>query len=94
MLLDSNIIIYAAQPEHAALRRFIAENEVAVSADILPTTQSVLDRAIQLRQTRKMSLGDALVAATALVFGQTLVSRNVKGFTWIGGLNPHNPMPD
>jgi hypothetical protein len=32
MLLDSNIIIYAAQPEHANLRRFIAEHSPAVSA--------------------------------------------------------------
>jgi hypothetical protein len=27
MLIDSNIIIYAARPEHAALRQFIAEQE-------------------------------------------------------------------
>ena len=32
MLLDSNIIIYAAQPRHAALRQFIAANVPAVSA--------------------------------------------------------------
>jgi predicted nucleic acid-binding protein len=32
MLIDSNIIIYAAKPEHADLRRFIAEHTPAVSA--------------------------------------------------------------
>jgi hypothetical protein len=32
MLLDSNIIIYAAQPEHADLRTFIAEQAPEVSA--------------------------------------------------------------
>lgn len=32
MLLDSNIIIYAAQPEHAFLRRIIADHSPAVSA--------------------------------------------------------------
>ena len=31
MLLDSNIVIYAALPEHAGLRRFIAEHSPAVS---------------------------------------------------------------
>jgi predicted nucleic acid-binding protein len=31
MLLDSNIIIYAAQPLHAALRQFIADHSPAVS---------------------------------------------------------------
>lgn len=32
MLADSNIIIYAAQPEHADLRQFIAEHSPVVSA--------------------------------------------------------------
>lgn len=32
MLLDSNIIIYAIQPENAQLRQFIADHAPAVSA--------------------------------------------------------------
>lgn len=32
MLIDSNIIIYAAQPAHETLRRFIAQHAPAVSA--------------------------------------------------------------
>jgi len=32
MLVDSNILIYAAQPVHAQLRRFIADHAPAVSA--------------------------------------------------------------
>jgi len=32
MLIDSNILIYAAQPEHAFLREFIAEHAPVVSA--------------------------------------------------------------
>jgi predicted nucleic acid-binding protein len=32
MLIDSNIIIYAAQPEHDALRALIAEQAPAISA--------------------------------------------------------------
>ena len=31
MLLDSNIIMYAAQPGHTALREFIADHTPAVS---------------------------------------------------------------
>ena len=31
MLIDSNIVIYAAKPEHEALRRFIARHVPAVS---------------------------------------------------------------
>ncbi len=32
MLLDSNVIIYAAKPEHEGLRHLIAEHAPAVSA--------------------------------------------------------------
>ncbi|MFH1115877.1 MAG: twitching motility protein PilT [Pseudomonadota bacterium] len=32
MLIDSNIIIYAAKPEHSALRQFIGNYSPAVSA--------------------------------------------------------------
>ncbi len=32
ILIDSNIIVYAAKPEYADLRRFIAEHAPAVSA--------------------------------------------------------------
>jgi predicted nucleic acid-binding protein len=118
MILDSNIIIYAAKPEHAELRRLIAERAPAVSAvsyvevlgfhrlteaerrhfteffaasTILPLAQPVLDEAVALRQVRKMSLGDSLVAATALVHGKVLVTRNAKDFEWVSGLRMLNP---
>lgn len=118
MLIDSNIIIYAAKPEHADLRRFIAEHAPAVSAvsfvevlgyhrltetdrqhfeeffaaaTILPLAEAVLLQAIKLRQIRKMSLGDALVAATALIHNRTLVTRNTKDFTWVPGLTVLDP---
>ena len=119
MLLDSNIIIYAAQPQHEALRRFIAANPAAVSAisyvevlgyhnltddagrdltqffqaaRVLPLDQPVLDHAVSLRQRRRMSLGDSLVAATALVHGLTLVTRNTVDFRAIEGLSLHDPL--
>ena len=118
MLIDSNIIIYAAQEAHDNLRRFIAQHAPAVSAvsyvevlgyhhlteqerqhfeaffavaTILPLSQDVLEQAIKLRQIRKMSLGDALVAGTALAFGRTLVTRNADHFRWVAGLPVLNP---
>jgi predicted nucleic acid-binding protein len=60
-------------------------------ATILPISDEVIDRAIALRQQRKMGLGDALIAATALVHGLTLVTRNVKDFRWIEGLDLLDP---
>jgi predicted nucleic acid-binding protein len=118
MLLDSNIIIYAAQPENVKLRKFIAEHEPVVSALsyvetvgyhrlseleklfleeffsvslVIPISQSVLVRAVMLRQIRRMSLGDAIIAGTALSHNYQLVTRNIKDFQWIEGLQLLNP---
>jgi predicted nucleic acid-binding protein len=121
MLVDSNILIYAAQLRHAQLRRFIADHAPAVSAvsymevlgyhqlddeerqyfeeffhlaQVLPLSQAVLDQAVALRQQRKMILGDALVAGTALVHGLTLVTRNTEDFHWVQGLWLLNPFDE
>jgi toxin FitB len=119
MLIDSNIIIYAAQPQHADLRQWIAQHAPAVSAisyvevlgyhrlvpaekqalelffavaTILPLSQSILEEAVKLRQQRKMTVGDALIAATCLVHQLTLVTHNTKDFTWIAGLTVFDPL--
>jgi toxin FitB len=119
VILDSNIIIYAALPEHADLRQFIAKHTPAVSAvsvvevlgyhlipqtervtfeaffqavEVLPVSESVIARAVQLRQIRKMSLGDALIAATALVFQRELLTRNISDFHWIPDITLRNPI--
>jgi len=118
MLIDSNIIIYAAKPGYEALRRFIAEHTPAVSAvsyvevlgyhrlteeerqhfeaffavaSILALSQPVLEQAVRLRQRRRMTLGDALVAGTALAHNLILVTRNAEDFEWVTGLSVLNP---
>jgi predicted nucleic acid-binding protein len=55
-------------------------------ATILPMSRAIVDQAIALRQQRKMSLGDSLIAATALDHGLSLVTRNTSDFEWIEGL--------
>lgn len=118
MLLDSNIIIYSAQPEYPNLRALIAQYAPAVSAlsrlevlgyhqltelqrqyfeeffqvaQLLPISQDVLDQAVTLRQQRRMSLGDAIIAGTALVHDLVLVTRNTDDFSWIAELELNNP---
>lgn len=61
------------------------------AAGTLPISIEVIDRAVSLRQTRKMSLGDALIAATALENDLPLVTRNTKDFNWIESLNLIDP---
>jgi predicted nucleic acid-binding protein len=121
MLLDSNVIIYAAKPEHEGLRRLIAENAPAVSAvsyvevlgyhrltaqemryfkeffaaaPVLGIDSAVLEQAVRLRQLRKMTLGDTLVAGTALAHSLTLVTRNTGDFRWISDLSVLDPFED
>ena len=118
MLLDSNIIIYASQPENSQIRQFVGEHDIVVSAvsyvevlgyhrlteeyrlyfeeffgvvEVLPISNAVLDRAVLLRQIRRMTLGDAIIAATALVNDRTLVTRNIGDFLWIAELTLINP---
>jgi predicted nucleic acid-binding protein len=121
MLLDSNIIIYAAQPEHVALRQFIEIHTPAVSvisyievlgyhklteddrqfleqffqtAERLPLSETVVQWAIKLRQRRKMSLGDSIVAGMAIACERTLVTRNTDDFRWIEEIKLLDPLAE
>lgn len=119
MLLDTNIIIYAANPSYPDLLKLVGDPNSAVSLisyvealgfwrlgapergtlerffaamEVLPIPDLIAREAVRLRQQRKMSLGDSIVAATALVHGHTLVTRNVSDFSWIQGLTLLDPL--
>lgn len=63
------------------------------SITALHPTSEIIQTAIQLRQTRKMSLGDSVIAATALVHNLELYTHNVVDFSNINGLNVVDPIP-
>src|SRR5271169_6051222 len=121
MILDSNIIIYAAQAEHETLRQFIAEHTPAVSlisyiealgyhrlneeerqflerffqaTEVLPLSDAVVRWAIKLRQRRRMTLGDAVVAGTAVEHGRILVTHNTDDFRWISEIKLLDPLAE
>ncbi len=58
----------------------------------LPLTDSIIDRAIRLRQAKSMSLGDSIIAATALEHGLVLWTANAKDFAHIQELEVFNPL--
>lgn len=60
-------------------------------ADLLYIDDAVIQKTIALRKTMKMKLGDAIIAATALVLGLTLLSRNLSDFKNIEGLTVIDP---
>jgi len=62
-------------------------------AGILPIDEAVIEKTILIRQTKKIALGDAIIAATALVHTMVLISRNISDFKNIQDLqviDPHN----
>ena len=64
---------------------------IVASTVELALDEEVIRRAIPLRQQKKMSLADAIIAATALEYGVPLVTRNVDDFKHIPGLDLRNP---
>jgi toxin FitB len=118
-LIDTNLIIYAAQPSFAYLLPHIAttDSHFATVTKIevigfkglllpeetffrryftgiksLPLTNDIVEKAIDIRQTKKVKLGDAIIAATALVHNLELYTHNVADFKSISGLVVIDPV--
>jgi toxin FitB len=66
-------------------------NEFFQAANILSISNSVVAEAVKLRQTKRMGLGDAIVAGTALAHRLRLATRNIGDFGWIQNLALINP---
>lgn len=54
-------------------------------------TESVLDSAAEIRRNYRLKLADGIIAASALVTGYILVTRNVDDFKRVDGLSLLNP---
>jgi predicted nucleic acid-binding protein len=117
-IIDTNIIIYAANPAHIFLKPFLKDTQNAVSIitcietlgyplltesnkiylknvfqllHVLDLDSAIAEKAIELKQHKKMSIGDAIIAATALVHDVPLVTRNIDDFKHIKNLKLINP---
>jgi predicted nucleic acid-binding protein len=60
-------------------------------ASILPINEAVIEKTIAIRQSKKIALGYAIIAATALVYDLVVISRNTSDFKNIAGLKVINP---
>lgn len=58
----------------------------------LPLSDQIINQAIKLRQAKRMSLGDAIIATTALKEGLELWTANLDDFVHIENLQVRNPL--
>lgn len=68
--------------------RHLLEHDIELIALDTP----IVERAIVLRQSYNMRLGDAIIAATALEHDCELWTANVKDFKGVYGLKLYNPV--
>lgn len=59
---------------------------------LLNISDKIIERAIQIRQQKKIGLPDAIIAATAQEYKFVLVTNNISDFKNISGLKLLNPM--
>ena len=62
-------------------------------SQVLNINTDVIAQCVKLRKEKKIKTPDAIIAATALAYGFTLITNNVKDFININDLkilNPHN----
>lgn len=65
--------------------------EFVDSAYVIGLTDAIADKTIELRKKHKIKLPDAVIAATALVQGLVLISRNLSDFKKVAGLKVIDP---
>ena len=121
MIVDSNLIIYAASGNYPDLLEWFLDNRPSASAIsmvealgyhklkagekaaletifselvVIYPTPEIFHTAIELRQQHTMSLGDALIAGTALHHQLMLATHNTRDFNWIDSLKITDPVED
>ena len=60
-------------------------------ANVLDLSNPIVDLCIEIRKNNRTKLPDVIIAATAIVNGFTLISRNVSDFKSISQLKTVNP---
>jgi len=78
-------------------KRITQENIAAfagffATVETFPLTDEIVAEAIRLRQLRRLKLGDAIIAATALTHRLPLVTHNTDDFAGIPGLRLIDPL--
>ena len=62
------------------------------NVECLHISKKIINQAITFRKQKSMSVGDAIIAATAIVFGLPLATANTKDFKHIEKIELINPI--
>jgi predicted nucleic acid-binding protein len=60
-------------------------------ANVIGLNDAIIEQTIEIRKTCKIKIPDAIVAATAMVEGLTLITRDTNDFLNVPGLQVENP---
>ncbi len=71
--------------------KFLDTQSFVNDSVVIGLSEQTVEQTIELRRAYKIKLPDAIIAATAMVFDLTLISRNDKDFDKIEGLKYFNP---
>ena len=64
------------------------------TSTIFPLDEVIVQKTIEIRRIKKVKLPDAVIAATALIYGLEIISRNKTDFSGIEGLTCYDPFTD
>ena len=56
------------------------------TSTVIPLDDIITQKTIELRKIKKLKLGDAIIAATAIIYNLTIVTRNISDFKNIDNL--------
>ncbi len=70
----------------------LALEDLFQDIEVLRLSNEIANVAVELRQQRRIELGDAIIAATALVHSIPLLTRNIGDFRWVENLDVHDPL--
>lgn len=64
------------------------------TSTVFPLDEVIVQKTIEIRRIKKIKLPDAVIAATALIYGLEIISRNKTDFSGIEGLTCYDPFTD